>query len=419
MTLTIGTRGLAALALALAAFGAAHAAEPLTLERALALADEYNPRLRAAAAQTEGARAGIRTARAYPNPDFDVGAGRQGNRGNSNAPTGSVSAFGLNQPLDLPGVRDPRIRAAEAGFEGSQFALAEVRLAVRAAVKQAFADVLRRLAEVEVTAENQKLLEDIRRRVEVRVNVGEAPRLELTRAEAEAAVAANTAASARLRVAQAIAALRAAIGAPLPPDVEVVGDLAAVPPLPDVARLREEMLANYPALAQGRAEVKRAEARLETERALRVPQPTLRAGYGLQPDQSIWLLGINIPIPIWDQRQGQIGEAVAAFQEASANAEGRRIELLAALDDAYGRFQVATQTVAAYEAGILKQAEAALRVAESAYRLGERGFLEVLDAQRVLRAARLEYLAARFDQQAALIDIEQLRGLESLQKKQP
>jgi outer membrane protein, heavy metal efflux system len=417
MRIKLLARGLAGLALAAAALGSAPAAEQLTLDRALALADESNPRLRAAAAQTEGARAGIRTARAFPNPDLDVGAGRQGNRGNPNAPTGSVTAFGLNQPIDLPAVRDPRIRAAEAGLEGSQFALVEARLAVRAAVKQAFYDVLRRRAEVEVTAETQKLLEDIRRRVQVRVDVGEAPRLELTRAEAEAAVATNTAASARLRVAQAVAALRAAIGAPLPPDVEVVGDLATVPALPDVARLREEMLANYPALAQSRAEVKRAEARLETERALRIPQPTLRAGYGLQPDQSTWLLGINIPIPIWDQRQGQIGEAVAAFQEATANADGRRVELVAALDDAYGRFQVATQSVAAYEGGILKQAEAALRVAESAYRFGERGFLEVLDAQRVLRAARLEYLAARFDQQSALTDIEQLRALEALQKK--
>ena len=417
MTLMILGRDLVALALVVAVFGSASAAESLTLERALALADESNPRLRVATAQSEGARAGIRTARAFPNPDLDASGGRLSPRGNFGTPQGGIALFGLNQPIDLPAVRDPRIRAAEAGLEGSQFALAEARLAVRAAVKQAFYDILRRRAEVEVTAETQKLLEDIRRRVQVRVDVGEAPRLELTRAEAEAAVAANTAASARLRVAQAVAALRAAIGAPLPPEVEIVGDLAAVPALPDVARLRDEMLANYPALAQSRAEVKRAEARLETERALRIPQPTLRAGFLQQPDQNQWLLGINIPIPIWDQRQGQIGEAVAAFQEATANADGRRVELVAALDDAYGRFQVATQSVAAYEGGILKQAEAALRVAESAYRFGERGFLEVLDAQRVLRAARIEYLAARFDQQSALIDIEQLRGLEALGKK--
>jgi hypothetical protein len=35
----------------------------------------------------------------------------------------------------------------------------------------------------------------------------------------------------------------------------------------------------------------------------------------------------------------------------------------------------------------------------------------------VLRAARFEYLAARFDQQAALIEIEQLRAFEALERK--
>ena len=86
-----------------AALGSTYAAEQLTLERALALADESNPRLRVATAQSEGARAGVRTARAFPNPDLDLGAGRQGNRGVASAPTGSVTTFGLNQPLDLLG----------------------------------------------------------------------------------------------------------------------------------------------------------------------------------------------------------------------------------------------------------------------------------------------------------------------------
>ncbi|HKC45097.1 MAG TPA: cobalt-zinc-cadmium resistance protein, partial [Burkholderiales bacterium] len=67
MRLSCLTRGLCGVAVG-CALELARAAEPLTLERALALADEANPRLRAAAAQTEGARAGILTARAYPNP---------------------------------------------------------------------------------------------------------------------------------------------------------------------------------------------------------------------------------------------------------------------------------------------------------------------------------------------------------------
>jgi cobalt-zinc-cadmium efflux system outer membrane protein len=56
----------------------------------------------------------------------------------------------------------------------------------------------------------------------------------------------------------------------------------------------------------------------------------------------------------------------------------------------------------------VREAEAALRVAESAYRFGERGILEVLDAQRVLRSVRADLLQARFQAQAARVVLEQL-----------
>jgi cobalt-zinc-cadmium efflux system outer membrane protein len=86
------------------------------------------------------------------------------------------------------------------------------------------------------------------------------------------------------------------------------------------------------------------------------------------------------------------------------------VEVIAALEGAYGRYQVAGQQVSQFETGVLKQAEAALQAAEAAYRFGERGVLEVLDAQRVLRGARLDFLNAQFDRQTALNDLEQLRA---------
>ncbi len=92
----------------------------LTLERALDLAERNNPRLTVAAAQTEAARASILTARAYPNPETALDVGRQRPR-DADAREGNVVVFGLSQPIDLPSVRDPRIRAAEAGLEGSRW----------------------------------------------------------------------------------------------------------------------------------------------------------------------------------------------------------------------------------------------------------------------------------------------------------
>ena len=75
------------------------------------------------------------------------------------------------------------------------------------------------------------------------------------------------------------------------------------------------------------------------------------------------------------------------------------------------QYEIAQTQVTALESGIVRQAESALRVAEAAYRFGERGFLEVLDAQRVYRAARAELIAARYELASAWVEIERLRAI--------
>jgi cobalt-zinc-cadmium efflux system outer membrane protein len=64
----------------------------------------------------------------------------------------------------------------------------------------------------------------------------------------------------------------------------------------------------------------------------------------------------------------------------------------------------------AFDSGILREARDSLRVAEAAYRFGERGILDYLDAQRTLRSIRNELNATRFELQAARIELERLRA---------
>jgi cobalt-zinc-cadmium efflux system outer membrane protein len=130
------------------------------------------------------------------------------------------------------------------------------------------------------------------------------------------------------------------------------------------------------------------------------------------PDAKTVRLGITVPIPAWNRRQGEIAQAAAALRQASATADQRRLEITAALERAYGIYEVANEQVAALEEGALRQAEAALQASEAAFRFGERGILEVLDAQRVLRGVRSDYLNAQYDRQAALIELERLQAVE-------
>lgn len=396
-----------ALALLLASWAGMLHAESLALDRALELAERYSPRLQIALAQVERARSGIRTARAYPNPEFEILTGQVRARV-PGLRSGQGTSISVGQTIDLPNQRTPRINAAESGLEGSRYALQEARLLLRADVKQAFYTVLRRRAEYELALDNQKLLEQIKNRIELRVKVGEGARFELVRAEAELSSAVNQSNSAKLRVTQALAQLRVLIGAPLPADTDVTGDLDPVTPTEDLETLRKRVMERYPAVLQAQTNVKQAEARLEAERALRVPRPTLFAGVDQDPEQRQGIFGVSVPIPLWDQRQGPIGESVALFQQATSQAELTRLEVTGDLEVNYNRLKVSAQQIAAFEGGLLKQAESALRVAEAAFRFGERGFIEVLDAQRVLRTVRADFLNARFEKQAAAIEIDRL-----------
>jgi cobalt-zinc-cadmium efflux system outer membrane protein len=75
--------------------------------------------------------------------------------------------------------------------------------------------------------------------------------------------------------------------------------------------------------------------------------------------------------------------------------------------------EIARLRIAALSQGSLREALAALRVSEAAYRFGERGFLDVLDAQRVLRSVRADIIDARYQLQISRVALDQLMGHEA------
>lgn len=383
----------------------------LTLDEALTLAEQNHPALQVAAGRVAGATAAVRTAGAYINPQLSGAAfGYQrvvtpGNVG------GLLHTFTLSQDITLPSVRRARITAAELGRQTSEFALAEDQLNLRGLVKQAFFEAMRRRSEIQIARENLQLLEDLFRRIRVQFEVGEAPRLELTRAEAEVSVARVQAQSAERRYSAAMADLHAAIGTPLT-GVEPQAPLYPATALPSLEDLVLEVLARHPGIAGAENETRRAEANVEVEKKLKIPQPNVWMNLIKQPDVDQYWYGVSIPIPIFNRREGQIAEAEAAVRQADSYSDYRKLQLTAAVERAYGQYNVAQSEVEMFESGIILQAEAALRAAEAAFQFGERGIIEVLDAQRVLRATRFEYLNAQFDRQQALVVLEQLGALD-------
>lgn len=388
----------------------------LSIWEALERAERNNPQLKVAVAQRESAVASIQTAKQYPNPTISAVVGPQYSK-MSNAgrgPSGLLQAYSVTQQLELPSLRTARREAAEKAVVGTELGIDGARLSLRGTVKQTFYQVLRHRGEVEVATENLRLIEDLRKRIETQVSVGEAARLELVRAEAEVATARTLMRSAQLREVTALALLRSSIGARPDEVLDPAGALDSQLALPALDSLRDGMLDRHPLLLQAKADVATAEAKLKTEVVARKPQPSVYTDYEHQPDLGFVRFGVQVPLPVWNKREGPIAEAVAERNRLRAVQQVKELQLVAALEQAYGQYQVSSQQLESFRQGVLREAEAALQAAEAAFRFGERGIIEVLDAQRVLRSVRLDYLSAQYDLQASLIDLEQLRAIDTV-----
>ena len=380
------------------------------LPRLEALAMSSSRSVMAAREQVTAARYAVDSAGAFPNPEVEFLAGTARSRGAGGNP-GDARSVALTQPLDLPWRRAPRIGTAEAGLEAVSAATRAFEADVVARLRNKYFDVLRRDAELKNAREDAALMESVRGKIALRVETGEAPRFELIKANAEMLNAQKTAQAANIRVAQARIQLRQAVGEGLPADFELAPGRDDAPTVPSLVGVRQEITRQSPDLVRARAETVRAERQLELERAQRLPALALKATVDDDPDVRTSKLGVVLSIPLWDRRRGPVGEAAAQLSRAKNDQQAQEFALLQSLEIAYQQYDIAKTQVAALETGIVSQAETALKVAQAAYRFGERGFLEVLDAQRVFRAARSELIAARYELASAWVEIERLRAL--------
>jgi len=375
------------------------------------MAVDANLSLAAARDGVDAARAGVISAGAYPNPETEMTFGDASPR--TGGASGKAHTLAISQRIDNPWQRRARIGAAEAGASGAEANLRTSRNSLLARLQTAFYDLLRRQEEVNAARDDLALAESIYEKVKVRVDVGEAPRFDQIRAEAERLSAQAAARSAELRVNQAKVAIRALVAEQLPADFALRGEWSEPRPLAPLPDLRERLLAGNPEFAALRAEQSRFEQQVALEKARRMPEVSLRAVQERDPDLENNRVGVLLTIPIWDRRTGPIAEATAQGLRARNQLESSQFVLGQALETAYGQYGIARNQINALEGAILREAEAALKVAEAAYRFGERGILEVLDARRVFRAARNDLIAARFELEVARIEIDRLQAVDA------
>lgn len=370
-----------------------------------------SPAFRGAASATDAARAAVETARAFPNPQIEVMNGTRKLRADPTQPLGNLKSIGITQDLDMPWHRFPRVDGAIAGYQAAQANERAFMSDMTAQLRLRYYDLVRRVAENRAVREDVFLMEGIQKRIALQVETGEKAKFELVKANAELLNAQKMHESSVLRLRQARGALRALVGIQLPESFQVFEQpYVFKAPLP-FNEVRDEVMKTNPELQRTRAERQQFDRKLSEEKALRFPKFALRADQDQDPEWRNKRVGLGMSVPLWDWRGGPVGEAAAKLSQSDNELAYQELSLVQSLEAAYQQYDIANAQVVALEGGIVRHAADALRIAELAYKTGEKNFLEVIDAQRVYRAARNELISAQFELASAWTEIERIRAI--------
>ncbi|ODU22922.1 MAG: transporter [Sphingomonas sp. SCN 67-18] len=380
---------------------------PLRLDDALALAGVASPALEAARADVRAAGAARVTAGLRPNPQLTLDAENIAGSGPYRALDGLETTAALALPVELGGKRSARLDLADA--QGRRMAIqaaiaeADLKLAVIAAYAEAAA-AEHRLGAAQAQA---RIAADALRAAQVRVQAGRASPIEVQRAEVSRANADAAAEQTERLVTLSRFNLSKLIGRPLAEGLDGAWFRRV---RPGQGPLRPADSAGTLALAAAEADVAMADAGVRLARSQRVPDLTLSAGarHFRETGDTAALLGLSIPIPLFNGGRSALAQAASERQGAEARRRMAGIDADRAIARAEADLANAATSAATASGPALAAAEETARIARIGYREGKFGQLELLDAERTLADTQIAAIDALLSFHIATAQLERL-----------
>ncbi len=396
----------------------AAAAAQLSLETAQARGRTCHPDVRAAFGTLAAAGADVITSGQSPNPQLTLGAGSVGRDVGGGRLWNKTFDHSLrvDQTIERGGKPALRQSVAEAQREAARADLAEAQRRAALAIAQGYYELAANLAKRTETSGALELAGEAQRAQDLRVKTGDVAPIEATR------VALDTIrVQADLRQAEADShAARVLLATLLGAEAqaELITPTGSWP-------VADRPPADPPAIVEldteRRSDVVAAQRRLEAAHRSRELAQALRTrdvNVGVQLDR--WpvsatntsgtgnTVSLSVSVPLFFRHTYE-GEAARAEADVANALEALRRAKLAAGSDLMQARMRATVASARWRLAAQDLTPAAERVAaaaELAYRRGALSLLEVLDARRSLRAARIERINAEADAAKAAAELD-------------
>ena len=383
----------------------------LSLRDVLSMALMRNPELKAFSYETRIREAEALQASLLPNPEFEVEVENFAGSGALNGFQESELTFSAGQLIELGGKRQKRTRAAALGADLAVWDFEVAKLNVFVDVVTLFTQALAIQQQMELQRElidvNKNFLETIQRRVKA----GRDSPAETARAKVELSAAEIELKRLEQQLQAAYKNLSAAWGSTQPQFERLEGNLDTVFALPSLEKL-VSLISQNPDVARWTVEIQQRDAEMELEKAQRIPDPVVGAGYRRlnESGDNAFVAGLSIPLQIFDRNQGHTQAAEYRKRQAEQQKKAVEIALQARLAEIYHALTAAWNEITALKTSVIPEAQNAYEMINQGYQMGKYGFLDVLDAQRGLFKVRSQYLNALADYHQNAARLERLIG---------
>lgn len=381
-------------------------AAPMQVDELVQLAVGNNPRLGKANFAIEAARGRYVQAGLYPNPNLAANWDEIGDR---TGPGGILNVPRVTQEIVTANKLSLSQAIVAREVDQATLSLMRERYALVGSVRAAFYDLYALERRISVLDELQRVAGDAVRTGQTLLDNKQIARLDLVQLEVELARFRSQSESARQELAGARKRLAAVVGDPRLPVGITTGPFDEVPSY-DAERVLDSVLASHPEAQSARVGVDRAQAAIRRAEVEPIPNVTFTTGYIRQYENrsNDFALGLSAPIPVWNRNQGNIRAAKAELGEAVQEVTRVENDLAERVATALRSYSAARKLADQYRTDILPKAEETYKLSLEAFKGGQFEYLRVIQAQRAVAEARLEYNRALGEAWRAAADLSAL-----------
>jgi len=381
----------------------------LSLDKVLAQTLLGSPELAALSWDTRIGEARTLQAGLLPNPDLSYSMSDFGGSGMYSGFGIASSSVQLGQLVELGGKRTKRTHLAAVEKELVGWDAESKKLDVLADANRNFLDVLTGQEKVRLVEELVRLAERARETVLERVQAGKISPLEGTKAGVALSETRIQLDRTKNELIAARSRLAASMGLESVTFQQVSGKLETLAPIPSSEALNAYLDRN-PDIARWVKEKEQRDAALAVEKAKQIPDLTVSGGMQFYNDtnDSALMVGVSIPLPLFDRNQGGIAEAEHRRAKVREESRSSRAKASSTLSDAYQMLASSYAESKSLQDDIVPAAQKVFEDTREGFREGKFDFLELLDAQRTLFMAKESYITSLSNYHKAVVDVERL-----------